>query len=101
MCRTCVKAREVGLDLDDMITAVKVHGNIILPPNSPKQYAVGWDGRPLAVSKEREVAQAGVDKAHEEGQVGRWELLQQFMSPWEPATTEKPRVGAEFWADQR
>lgn len=101
MCRTCTKVAEVGLTLEDILTTAKVHGYVLMPPNAPKRFAVGWDGRPMAVSDSRDVAQAGVDKAHEEGQVGRWELLESYSSPWQPATPDRAKVGAEFWADQR
>lgn len=101
MCRNCQKLATIDLSLDDALTMVKSHGFLLIPPNAEKQYAVGWDGRAVAFSAEREVAQAGVDKALEEGQVGRWELLQRHLGPWEPATADKPKVGAEFWADQR
>jgi len=101
MCKTCTKASGIGISLEDMLTAAKVHGFVLLPANSPKRFAIGWDGRPVAMSDHREVAQAGVDKALAEEQVGRWELLQQVMGPWETAEAERNRVGAEFWMEQR
>lgn len=101
MCRMCPKLAAAGLTLDDAQTLMKIHGFILLPANAHKRFAVGWDGRPMATSDSREVAQAGVDKAHEENQVGHWSLLQQYLGPWEEATPDKPKVGAEFWADQR
>lgn len=100
MCRICKQAATADLSLDDLLTAAKIHGFILYPVNSKREYAVGWDGRPVARSDSREVAQAGVDKALEEGQVGRWSLLQRRLGPWEEATDDKPLVGSEFWEAQ-
>lgn len=101
MCRFCPKLAAADMTLEDAQTLMKIHGFVLIPPNSPKQFAVGWDGRALATSESRGVAQAGVDKALEEGQVGRWELLERYLGPWQAAGPERPKVGAEFWADQR
>ena len=101
MCQVCKQAAPVGITLDDILTAAKIHGFLLIPPNSPREYAVGWDGRPMMVSKERDVAQAGVDEAHAQKQVGRWSLLERRLGPWTEADDDKPKVGAEFWEAQR
>lgn len=88
------KLREV----DAMVNALEALGFTILPPDCERRYACGWDGRAVGISESRERAQEAVDAAIEQGQVGRWSLLEQAVGPWQEAT--KPE-GARFWKEQR
>lgn len=73
-------------------------GYTVLPPDAERRFACGWDGRPIGISDQRERAQEAVDAAHEQGQVGRWELLEQVVGPWKVA---KSAEGAQFWREQK
>lgn len=90
-----------GLDqskLGDALDALRLAGYTILAPDCDRRYACGWDGRPIGITEDRERAQEAVDAALEQGQVGRWSLLEQPVGPWVEAT--KPE-GARFWKEQR
>lgn len=78
MCHFCQET-----DLEAAKAQLTLHGFEFLPPDSPRQYGVSWDGRIIAHTEKQERA---VQMAAEQdaSQPGRWEAMVRRCGPWVP-----------------
>ena len=86
-------------ELDDARKLLEENGFTVLPPDSPRQYGVAWDGRVIMMTEKRERAEA-VATEQNAAQTGDWTAVQRIVADWGPLTDEVTPTGERFWQAQ-